>query len=640
MNQVRCRKKIAVFANGWSNEYVSMILEGIREEAAKDGVDIFVFTSYILWREDDEYTPTRLNVFKMANPADYEGAILLTNTFNLKAEQETILGRFAGSNIPLISAEIRLPGVAFIGTSNYKGMYELGRHLVEEHHVQSVVFVSGIKDNEECGIRQRALEDALRENGLEINDTLFGLFGFYNASQAVEAWLDAGHPLPDAFVCANDQMALGVTSSMHNRGIEVPADVIVTGFDHIREAQTTYPMIATVSRQWSHMGKNLYRELTAQIRQPDPTYKHLYDSHFIASESCGCRPGPDAVRMRLEKIRNVSYENTHNDMIEFMFQSIRGAMTRIETREEFYTTACRHLLFRDYLGGNYCICTDPDFFDRDDDDYTPGHDGYPETMEALFRRKDGEPLEQIRFPSAEIYPGYDPDGAGSDVYVISPLYHMDFNIGYVTVKNHPEVLYDLRFNKWLNNMDTLLITVRQYMISCRLNHKLKRIYMTDFLTDMYNRTGCEEVLFHYLSEERDAGRKAILLFSDIDCMKNINDVYGHLNGDNAIKMTAEAFRRSLPAGWLTGRYGGDEFVAVGSWSDAFSIDEFRQRFNSCLADLTRKQKTSFPLSASIGYCLITPDQNGSIEDYIRSADASMYQEKEKAHRHLLKLQTS
>ncbi len=209
---------------------------------------------------------------------------------------------------------------------------------------------------------------------------------------------------------------------------------------------------------------------------------------------------------------------------------------------------------------------------------------------------------------------------------------MDYNIGYVGIKNRPEVLYDLRFLKWLNNMDTLLISIRQYMISQRFNSKLKSIYMTDFLTGMHNRTGCEDVLFRYIEEEKEAGRKAILLFTDIDCMKTVNDVYGHLSGDIALKPTEEGIRRSLPEGWLTGRFGGDEFVAVGPYTDDFSIEEYRKRFNDCLAGLIEQQKISFPLSASVGFSVITPDRSGTIEAFIRSADESMYQEKEKAHK--------
>ena len=611
-----------------------MIINGMKPLAAADGVDIFVYASYILWGEDADRMNTKLNLFRMFDPADYDGAIMLTNTFNSAKEQNTIVERFGDLGVPIISAEVEVPGTAFVGTSNYKGMYELGRHLIEVHHVKNVVYVSGIEGNEECALRRKALEEALAVDGLTISDTVVGNFAFYNAADNVREWLDAGHQLPDAFVCANDQMALGVISELYEKGIDVPGDVIVTGFDFVKEAQNSYPLLATVSRQWDQMGANLYRELKEQIDNPNPEHRHIYDSAFIPSESCGCEPDEKAIKTRLDKVRNVARDTIHNDMVDFMFQEIRGAMTKVSDREGFYEAACRSLRFTDYIGMDYSICIDPHFIDSTDDDYVPYYDGYPDRMEVLFERREGEPAPQKVYDSREIYPGYRHTEGGSEIYVITPLTHLEYNIGYVGIKNHPEVLYDLRFKKWINNMDTLLISIRQYMISQRLNNKLKEIYMTDFLTGMYNRTGCEDVLFKFILSEKAENRRTMLIFTDIDCMKMINDVYGHLNGDLAIKATAESMKRSLPDDWMMGRFGGDEFVAVGPDDGRLTIEEYRRVFNGHMKDVIADLNVRFRLTASAGYCMIDPDSEGTIEDYIRGADASMYEQKEIAHREI------
>ncbi len=625
-------RKIALFVNGWTTEYASLIINGMRRQAAADGVDIFVFTSYILWGERPDGKDPRLNLFRMFDPADFDGAVLLSNTFNAPDESQTILERIKDSGIPVICTEVKLPGCAFVGTSNYKGMYELGRHLVEVHHVRDVVYVRGNEGNEECAVRRKALEDALSENGIIISDTIHGAFAFYNAANSLEEWLNAGNQLPDAFVCANDQMALGIISKLYERGIEVPRDVIVTGFDHIHEAQTSYPLVATVSRQWGQMGANVYSELMEQIEKPDPEYEHIYDSRFIPSESCGCKATEHAVKLRLDRVRNLYHNSIYSDMIDFMFQDVRAAMSKVENRQEIYEAASAALDYTDYLGPDYAICTDPYFLDSDDENYEPSDQGYPKQMEVLFQRTGGSPAPQRIYESRELYPGYVHHDGESAVYVITPLTHMEYNIGYVVIKNRPEVLYDLRFKKWTNNLDTLLLNVRQYLISQRLNARLKNIYMTDFLTGMYNRTGCEDVLFKFIESEKMADRCTMLLFIDIDCMKVINDVYGHLNGDIAIKTTAEAMRRTIPEDWKMGRFGGDEFVAVGPDNGDFDIEDVRRRFRDNMKAIVDTLNVSFRLTASVGFCIITPDSAGTIEDYIRVADVSMYEEKEKAHK--------
>ena len=117
-------------------------------------------------------------------------------------------------------------------------------------------------------------------------------------------------------------------------------------------------------------------------------------------------------------------------------------------------------------------------------------------------------------------------------------------------------------------------------------------------------------------------------------MKTINDVYGHLNGDLAIKATAQAMRKSLSENWKFGRYGGDEFIAVGAYEEGKKIEDYRAAFKDALKKICTRLKTSFNLSASVGYCLINPDDDSDIDTYIRIADESMYKEKERAHREM------
>ena len=154
--------------------------------------------------------------------------------------------------------------------------------------------------------------------------------------------------------------------------------------------------------------------------------------------------------------------------------------------------------------------------------------------------------------------------------------------------------------------------------------------MTDFLTNMYNRTGCENVLFSFIEEAKKQGKDSILVFADINYMKMINDDYGHLSGDAALRATAEAIRRALPNDWLFGRYGGDEFVAVGALDDRIHVN-LKDDFHKALEDVKEEFKLRFMLSVSVGYTIIRPGDNGTIADYIKTADDSMYEEKQKAH---------
>ena len=148
----------------------------------------------------------------------------------------------------MLSLEVDVPNMSCIKTENYKGVKELATHLVEVHNCKKIIYVNGIEGNVENQIRRQALVDVLASHGLELFHEFKCDFGFYTAFLALHKYLDEGNELPDAIVCANDNMAMGINSALTEKGYNVPDDVLLTGFDMIRDGQITVPILATVSR--------------------------------------------------------------------------------------------------------------------------------------------------------------------------------------------------------------------------------------------------------------------------------------------------------------------------------------------------------------------------------------------------------
>ena len=81
------KNKIAVFTNGYSNEFIEKIITGMQKQAKIDEIDIFVFVSYCAHLTPELQNKCQLNIFHLPNPQDFDGAIMLTNTFNSPYEQ-------------------------------------------------------------------------------------------------------------------------------------------------------------------------------------------------------------------------------------------------------------------------------------------------------------------------------------------------------------------------------------------------------------------------------------------------------------------------------------------------------------------------------------------------------------------------
>ncbi|MCR5521778.1 MAG: GGDEF domain-containing protein [Lachnospiraceae bacterium] len=627
------KKRIAVFGNGWSNEFYKYALEGITEEAKKDNVDVFAFVSYVLW-EKSAQSMLQLNLTDIVTPEDYDGVIMLANTMNDSAEYERIIARFKDSGVPLLSVERKIPGIPSILSENYHGVHELMEHLVRAHNVKKLVYVSGIEGNTEDAYRYKAFNDVAEKYGLEVLGVLPGEFSYSTAYDETQKWIDDGNELPDAFVCANDHMAIGVLTALHKNGIAVPERVKVTGFDNIDEGKKTFPMLATVSRGWDKIGGLAYNELMKQIENPDPDFEIIYNSEFVPSESCGCDALEDDVRSRMEQVRGGYAEKISRANFDAFFQEMNLAAIKTGSKEEFPNTMGKVFDAYNFLGKNMWLCTEPEIFELEDKVYTHCVKGYSEQLDVLFWKKDGKSMESFRFNTRELVPGYVKDENASDLFIISPLNYQDFLIGYVIDKNDATMLYSQEQRRWVYYMENAFMSLRQNIFTLRANRKLQEIAMTDFLTGLYNRTGVEDVIFKHIEKQKKKGQSTILIFADIDRMKMINDNYGHLEGDVAIRATSSALIASCPKGFIMGRYGGDEFVAVGDYDNVETAEEFCLRLTESIRNYIELLHLRFPLSVSVGGQVIDPGAEGSLPEYIIAADKSMYERKEEAHRRL------
>ncbi|MCQ2505076.1 MAG: GGDEF domain-containing protein, partial [Saccharofermentans sp.] len=149
---------------------------------------------------------------------------------------------------------------------------------------------------------------------------------------------------------------------------------------------------------------------------------------------------------------------------------------------------------------------------------------------------------------------------------------------------------------------------------------------------LYNRMGYEKIAIPYLDELRRSGSASVIMVVDINRMKVINDKYGHLQGDTAIKTVADVIRSSIPKNWKAVRYGGDEYVIIGDCIAAEDMEALKAEIINKAMRLSIEMSLPFRLSVSVGSVIIQPGNDLKNEEYFRMADEAMYEMKEEAHR--------
>ena len=172
---------------------------------------------------------------------------------------------------------------------------------------------------------------------------------------------------------------------------------------------------------------------------------------------------------------------------------------------------------------------------------------------------------------------------------------------------------------------TLLLAVltRVGLVSKENKNKFQILAHTDSLTGIYNRYGFDELAEQMINKNPKAKFVAVLL--DIDDFKFVNDIYGHVCGDNALKSLADSMKAFFPSGALLGRNGGDEFCILLKDYSYEDVKEKLQQFTMVPKTFSYKGK-EHQFYISLGYAEY-PTFASNHSQLMRCADAALYEVK-------------
>jgi diguanylate cyclase (GGDEF)-like protein len=171
-------------------------------------------------------------------------------------------------------------------------------------------------------------------------------------------------------------------------------------------------------------------------------------------------------------------------------------------------------------------------------------------------------------------------------------------------------------------MRAVQCAAKQYMLQAELGN----LALTDELTGLCNRRGFLSIAERQLKIGRRTGRGIMLFFLDIDGMKEINDSFGHGEGDLALKRVAKALKMSFRDSDVIARLGGDEFAVLAIEASDNSEVAIRARLAEDLKAVSSGE-TRFAINLSLGAVRINICSNASIGEWMVRADQAMYEQK-------------
>ncbi|MFD6178844.1 MULTISPECIES: LacI family DNA-binding transcriptional regulator [unclassified Isoptericola] len=274
----------------WSNLYLGEVMRGAELEAWRTGHAVMIGVARGLRRAEA--------VNELAGRVD--GLAVLS-----KSVPDDLLAHIA-RRVPVVvmAGPPQEDAYDHISVDNRAGTRALVDHLIAEHGIRDLAFVGGPFDSPDAHERFQGFRDALGAAGLPVPDEPAARSDFTRdgartlARRMLETHVTGrgggarggtGTSLPRALVCSNDQTALGFLDVLTEAGVDVPGDVVLTGFDGIDATQASIPRLTTVSQPMVELGRAAVELLRSRLADPTSAAATVnLPVRVLLRESCGC----------------------------------------------------------------------------------------------------------------------------------------------------------------------------------------------------------------------------------------------------------------------------------------------------------------------------------------------------------------
>ena len=604
-------KNVAAFVCGMDEEYPYQIILGINKFAIKNNINVSYFAAFGGIVDSKGFDIGEYSIYNMPDFSKFDGILLMTNTFSNPIISNSIINKVKASGKPCVIFECRdHKEFHDVSINNYSVMKKLVLHLIEEHGARVFNFISGPDENPEAKERYRAFRNALSAHNIEFdeeNRLYHGFFRSYDGIKAIDEFVESGLSLPDAFVCANDSMALTAMSKLQNLGYKIPEDVIVTGFDNTFNARNSSPVLTTVRRPLYYSGEKAFRILLGLMNGESQPKNTDLEAQPVFTESCGC-VSSDIENIKIFKrdtYQRLERTYTTVHMLNRLIAGLAGA-----ERLEQCLDSIEHML-PTINCENFELCLVKDWENSYNVASIDGDDSsYPPIMTAPFIYDHGKRRSVESFPSSQMRP--EPLKTGGNISYFIPLHFGQRCLGYYIMTNTDFPIYSMHCH-------TLTMSIGNAI------EGISKLNVLDPLCGIYNRNGFSRNAGFIFQDCINNNRLLNIVFIDMDGLKAINDTYGHKEGDFAIKSLSDAISSSCESVDICGRLGGDEFVVLGRGDDF--VQKFSSKLEDKISEINHTSEKPFNISASVGYVSKKPSSEDTILELIQEADAKMYEVK-------------
>lgn len=475
-------RRIALLIGQADESYQNDFIKGVMSCAFEKGYSVCVFSMYIKYQNKKEREIGDSNIYNLINYDLFDGIIILSDTIQTpgveKGLEEKIKESFSG---PVVCIDTDSQYFFSFWTDGYDSVYSLMKHLIEEHGMKDIAYLTGRRNHIHSLRRLDAYKAAMQDHGLEIREDriFYGDFWYTSGSTCADTLLRDKDNLPEAIMCANDCMAIGFAEEMEKRGLSIPKDIAVVGYGTSDEGKYCPKALTSAFRPAEEYGKYSVASLLKLMNNEEPG-RIEYEPQLFIGESCGCRNDdimPQTSRRTTWQSHDSEegYFSVHN----FLMDDLCSSDDLMEMMDVIYENVFQLKAVKRFNIILNDLWLYPDKMARDS---FPQKEYSTKVINALSYNSDklseGSISLEHLFDRDEILPEYDENPCG---YIFTPLYVEDESFGYAMISYGSEPRsYDEIYRLWIREVSRGLENLKRRMIIRELKKEITPKQLSKF----------------------------------------------------------------------------------------------------------------------------------------------------------------
>ena len=572
------RPLIGIIAAEAEYVFFTRSLEYIQKELFDADMDVLVFSS-LMMSGNAEFDAAENSVYDLMNFDALDGIIIFPSSISNEESRNRIIAR--------IKSDFKGPVACFDseaeGFENFIYDYRsaadmIVEHFMGQHGVKVIDFVGGPGDPFHDCIKAFFVE-AMKKRGYDIPE---------NRIHTGKDWIDdysriadeiIANGLPDAVMCCSDLTAVQLIAALSDRGVKIPEDVIVSGFNQNEPFGADYLNITSALRDPKSIALSAARYIISRVRgtEFEPVSSER-SAQFMPGMTCGCR------RINMAKICDIAAMNMTASQ-RHGFESYYNFMSEdLVAAETFYDYLWKVDWYTHFLGDfkGFWLCLNNKVMH----DPAPAA-GFTDKIGLALKRVDGRGTVDLmdKFPREQMLPEIYAERSKPEAFIFTSLHFMGVNYGYVVLSYGDSLkVYGNDYVKWLRTVTCALEKQRRHIL---YNDAVTETQVRDSLTGLLNMRGYTRIMSERCGKFNDPHKILRIISIDIENLKGINDTYGYAEGDRVLSGLSVALTRAAGDSDLVVRVSGDEFFIAGI-IDEGSVDDVQSRLSSAIESMNHR----------------------------------------------------